>query len=163
MKNIAKRYQRDFPQILKNSYNEREFYFEATAFHRSAASLKAFVDGLFGDGAYEYVKLNTRTNDSLISPYLLCQKWIDNHDYIELKKFEKTKYFTQVLKDMSRRMGLTSVLDIEKFKDIYDMCRFEFSWANQQHSPWCAVNIKQKCSFTFSLSINIMMITDFHT
>lgn len=138
--NLANRYQRVFPNILTSVYDKHNFYFETTHTERALSSFKAFADGLFGDGAYNYVRSNTTMNDMFLSPYSLCQEWIDNHDFSKLKEFDESIIFKYALSAISKRLGLKNVLNFEQFADIYDMCRFDFSWASDKKSPWCAVS-----------------------
>lgn len=57
MKYLALNYQRIFPSVLENIYSPDKFLFQHTKRQRTEASYKAFVEGLFGENAYEHIKL----------------------------------------------------------------------------------------------------------
>lgn len=57
----------------------------------------------------------------------------------ELKKFEKTELFLNMIDDISMRLKLDFKLNKDQLKDIFDICRFEQAWDTNDLSPWCSV------------------------
>lgn len=127
---------------MENVYDQQKFLFRYTSTQRAEASFKAFAEGLFGENADRYVRSDpvAIANDTLLRPYNSCPKWDENHGKEERKKFEKTQIFTQVVSDVSSRLGFKFPLKPEQIQDIYDMCRYDLAWAVDRASPWCVVS-----------------------
>lgn len=146
MKFLAIHYQRVFPNILENIYDQQKFQFRYTQTQRTEASFKAFVEGLFGENAHRYVKVQqTPANDTLLRPYKNCPAWnkqTAKADGSERKKFEQSQIFTQLVSDVSMRLGFKFPLKIEQIEDIFDMCRYDLAWKLDVPSPWCTVCIE---------------------
>lgn len=66
LKFLAIRLQRSFPNILEKDYDPQKFYFQFTPKQRTEGSYKAFVEGLFGEGAHNNIHTPDSTNDSLL-------------------------------------------------------------------------------------------------
>lgn len=59
----------------------------------------------------------------------------------EYKKFLKSQTITQLVSDVSQRLGYKFPLKVQQVLDIYDMCRYDQAWNLESPSPWCAVCI----------------------
>lgn len=57
LKQLAKDYQRAFPELLENVYSAEKFLFRHTVEQRAQASFGGFADGLFGD-AFSTIELD---------------------------------------------------------------------------------------------------------
>lgn len=141
---MAIHYQRIFPEILENVYDQQKYLFKYTSTQRTEASFKAFVEGLFGESADRYVKADGLVNDTLLRPYKSCNEWSDQKIKKEKKKFEKTQIFSQVILDISARLGFKYALKSDQIQDIYDMCRYDLAWNLDRPSPWCVVCTRLK-------------------
>lgn len=141
---MAIHYQRIFPGILENVYDQQKFQFRHTNTQRTEASFKAFVEGLFGENAYRYVKVPQPTsNDTLLRPYDFCPTWSKvstKSADSERMKFEKSQIFTQLISDVSMRLGFKYPLKLEQINDIFEMCRYDQAWKLDVPSPWCTVS-----------------------
>lgn len=49
--------------------------------------------------------------------------------------------FLNVIDDISNRLGLSYKLDVQKVKDIFDICRYEQAWNVNATSAWCSVRM----------------------
>lgn len=145
---LAKNYQRIFPNIYPNIYNEHEFLFRYTNTDRTYDSFVGYVNGLFGKGSEAYVKDQKPIgNDTLLKPYNYCPLWIeynkgvdnpkDNTDS-ETYKFEHSQWMKTMIEEVSQRLGFKYTLEAELVNTMYDMCRFEQAWSVSQPSVWCA-------------------------
>lgn len=137
---MAIHYQRIFPDILENVYDQQKYLFKYTSTQRTEASFKAFVEGLFGESADRYVRADGLANDTLLRPYNDCKEWNEQKTKKEQKKFEKNQIFTQVISDVSARLGFKYALKIDQIHDIYDMCRYDLAWNLDRPSAWCVVS-----------------------
>lgn len=130
-----------FPELFPKHYDDKIYLFKHTNTQRTEASFKAFVDGLFGENAFEIINPDVLIfNDSLMYPYKNCPTWIKNHENLEMKKFENTKTFEKLISDVSTRLGFTTPLKLQQINDIYQMCRYTAAWFVDKPSPWCVVS-----------------------
>lgn len=131
-----------YPELFESNYTEQNYLFKHTKTQRTEASYKAFVEGLFGENSYQYVKADALGKEnSLLYPYLRCQTWKDNHKKNEMKKFGKSAIFTQLINDVSTRLGFEKSLTLEQITNIYQMCRYTVAWYIDKPSPWCSVSV----------------------
>ncbi|KAJ6641584.1 Multiple inositol polyphosphate phosphatase 1 [Pseudolycoriella hygida] len=140
---LAKNYQSSFPNVLENIYTPEKFHFRHTHSQRTEASFKAFVDGLFGEGADEHVNVLPKTNpDLLLKPYDACNAYKENEQRqagpdSEYAKFENSDIYKQTIYEVSARLGFKFSLTPKQIKSIWDMCRFDLAWNLERTSPWC--------------------------
>lgn len=147
MKVLAISYQHALPRLLENIYTPDKFLFRHTGVQRTEASFKAFVEGLFGEGASEHVQSGTVPKpDDLLKPYDNCPAWKNNdpdsssNPDSELHKFMESDMYKKMLSDVSIRLGFKFPLTAAQVNSIWDLCRFEQSWFIGKLSPWCAVS-----------------------
>ncbi|XP_055322266.1 multiple inositol polyphosphate phosphatase 1-like [Sitodiplosis mosellana] len=142
LKFMAIRYQRVFPNILENIYDKNKFLFRYTNTQRTEASYKAFVEGLFGPNAHEHIQVQPPpTNDTLLRPYDYCAPHDmskSKGDGTEYKKFVKSQTMTQLVSDVSSRLGYKYPLKLQQVMDMFEMCRFDQAWNIGSPSAWCA-------------------------
>lgn len=66
MRDLAIVYKNAFPSLIGSAYSPDKFLFQHTNYQRTEGSYKAFVEGLFGEGAY-----NSFSIDPLPKPSML--------------------------------------------------------------------------------------------
>lgn len=66
LKFLAINYNDIFPTILENIYAQEKFLFRHTKTQRTEASYKAFVDGLFGENAYNHITLPAQPDQDML-------------------------------------------------------------------------------------------------
>ncbi|XP_055295864.1 multiple inositol polyphosphate phosphatase 1-like [Sitodiplosis mosellana] len=141
IKTIAKRYKQLFPNIFEDTYDEEKFSFRYTDVHRTEASYRAFVEGLFGLDAHEYIHVPPhQENIKLLKPYKFCptdEEEITGKDS-EYRKYLKSKTISQLVMDVSKRLGFECPLKMRQVLSMYDMCVYEQAWNLSDSSPWCA-------------------------
>ncbi|XP_055621311.1 multiple inositol polyphosphate phosphatase 1 isoform X2 [Toxorhynchites rutilus septentrionalis] len=150
LKFLAKREQDRFYDVFTGNYEREHYLFRHTKSQRTEASFKAFVEGLFGDGAYNSIEPEPEPNDdTLLKPYEFCPAYDANKDKnnlpdSELNKFLKSPLFVQTLADISMRLGFRYNLSTDQVEAMWNGCRFEQAWHLQQLSPWCSVFTKEQ-------------------
>lgn len=145
LKYLAINYQRIFPNLLENIYAPEKFLFRHTKRQRTEASYKAFVEGLFGDKAYDHIQVPQMPDqDMFLRPYDMCQAWKENSKIdksspdSEQSKFEESQQFHKMIGDVSQRLGFKFALKTKQIKNMWDMCRYDQSWTLDRPSAWCA-------------------------
>lgn len=97
--------------------------------------------GLFGPNAHETINVPPPpANDTLLKPYSICpphKKYDPTGDGTEYAKFVKSRTITQLLSDVSQRLGYKFPMKLEQVLDMFDMCRYDQAWALEKPSPWC--------------------------
>lgn len=66
MRDLAIVYKQAFPTLIENTYSPEKFLFRHTDFQRTEGSYKAFVEGLFGVGAYNTFTIDPPQNPSML-------------------------------------------------------------------------------------------------
>lgn len=66
LRQLAIRYQLAFPNLLENIYSSQKFQFKYTDSDRTNDSLKGFLEGLFGDQAYNHISTPVPTEEDLL-------------------------------------------------------------------------------------------------
>lgn len=81
-----------------------------------------------------------------LQPYKTCDAFLAQQDklkdsFSEKKKFERSKTFKMVIKQVSKRLGFTEDhLKKKQIIDMFDMCRYEQAWDLNVTSIWCSVS-----------------------
>lgn len=78
-------------------------------------------------------------------PYKECAAFIEQQESLdesdsELSKFEESKTFQSVIKEVSRRLGFQKKLKTSDIMNMYDMCRYEQAWQQNATCIWCMVS-----------------------
>jgi len=149
MRDLGIVYKLVFPDLIGNSYSSDKFLFRHTDYQRTEGSYKAFVEGLFGEGAYNSFTIDPPQNPSMIlNPHDQCPAYKENIEVqngpdTEMTKFRNLEIFRKLRRDVSVRIGyaippFTPIPDLLVL-NIYEMCRFEKAWFPDKPSGWCAI------------------------
>uniref|UniRef100_A0A1B6KA08 Multiple inositol polyphosphate phosphatase 1 n=2 Tax=Graphocephala atropunctata TaxID=36148 RepID=A0A1B6KA08_9HEMI len=134
---LGQRFRSYFPELLNSSYSPDKFIFRHTNTNRTAESAKYFAKGVFGS-TFDTPLPPAFSKDRLIQPYKICDAWQNlTKSKGEQKQFLETQFISQVIANVSSRLGLNISLDV--MLDMYDGCRYQASWNVTATSPWCAV------------------------
>lgn len=151
LKFLALNYQSAYPRLLENIYSPPKFRFRYTTSDRTNASLKGFLEGLFGDHAYDHISAPAPLEkDMLLKPYEECAFWKKNQaknkddDDSEANKFEEGPQYQKMIDDVSKRLGFKLTLSKKQVKLIYDMCRYDQAWSLDRPSAWCTAFTKSQ-------------------
>ncbi|XP_019773092.2 multiple inositol polyphosphate phosphatase 1 [Dendroctonus ponderosae] len=148
LKLLARRYKTKFPQLLNQPYNEQNYYFQYTQTDRTHDSYQAYIEGLF-DRDFFKVHANTYGNDMLLKAYRNCKEWHEKSDKNpetsqEYRAFLESEDYQKMARQVLRRLGFRSELNVSVIQDIYDMCRFNKAWQVDQPSAWCVAFTKSQ-------------------
>lgn len=145
LKYLAKRLKKRFPAVLSERYRMKQYLFHYTSTQRTEASFRAFVDGLFGNGANNYINAEPETyRNTMLRSYKFCPAYDQNkkrikHPDSESSKFLRSRLYLQTLSDISTQLGFNTTLSSDQFKAMWDACRFEQAWYPKHSSTWCSV------------------------
>lgn len=144
---IAYNYKRYLPSLFGKPYDIKHFHFRHTNTERTRSSFRAFVNELFGDSAHTEIVAEAPINhhDVLLKGYANCPLWREQKKKLkrsdsEARKFEHSKAFQKLIRDIDSRLGFNGTLEVKQIKDIYDMCRYEQAWQTNRTSAWCSVS-----------------------
>ncbi|XP_037906261.1 multiple inositol polyphosphate phosphatase 1-like [Hermetia illucens] len=107
--------------------------------------MKAFIEGLFGPGAYNAISQPARPeNDSFLVPVKNCPSWSAVLNNLKAPDSAPSKFLTsplvaQMLDDVGKRLGFDKPLTFKRAQLIYNMCAYEKAWFLDKPSPWCSV------------------------
>lgn len=141
MIDLAERYQSRFPSLMPEVYDNQTYKFKYTATQRTEQSAKNFATGLFGrQNSHKVQYLKAEHRDPILRFYKGCQRWrleVDKNPdaQIEKEKFVRSKIYTKMLQDVSKRIG--HQIDYETASLMYMLCKFETAWNVDAESPWC--------------------------
>ncbi|XP_034942314.1 multiple inositol polyphosphate phosphatase 1-like isoform X3 [Chelonus insularis] len=147
---LARRLQYSFPELLQPQFYDitsQNYMFRSTGSPRTQATLNSFVEGLFGDrNALRNLEF---LNEPFIKSLKNCSVWLNGDDVDpnlleERVKFTTSFEFINLIQNVSHRLGFKYNLSSEAIYMMYDMCRFDKSWAVNKISPWCAVFNKEE-------------------
>lgn len=147
MQNIARRFQQFFPTVLPNVYSQKQYLFRHVSYQRSQASMRAFSDGLFGEGFYPNVTFEpVPERDWFMRPIDFCPAFRNEvANQTQQAAFEKGPEVEQMLLEVNRRLGFSGAhsLGLDKILIMWEWCRFETA-SNYElstvspDSTWCA-------------------------
>ncbi|XP_015111808.1 multiple inositol polyphosphate phosphatase 1 [Diachasma alloeum] len=133
-----------FPQLFPRTQGDisQDYVFRATKSMRSQASMRAFMEGLLSRSVPTPPPFYG--NDTLLKAYQYCPRWKDGdendpHYGKELADFLRGHEFSDLIRNVSSRLGFQYQLSADKIRSMYDMCRYEKAWAVEKLSPWCAI------------------------
>ncbi|KAG6442773.1 multiple inositol polyphosphate phosphatase 1 [Manduca sexta] len=142
---LAERMQNRFPGAIKRKYNNATFLFRYTATQRAQQSARYFANGLFDKKDSQDVIFSPATKvDTVLRFYQHCDKWQKQvkknpNTYTEQILFGVSDEMNKTLERVSNRLGLSSVLSLDKVILMYKTCGYETSWSKHLASPWCSV------------------------
>lgn len=150
MRNIAKRFQQMFPDILTETYSSDRYHFRHTDTERTNASIRAFASGLFGlSGSQNVVYEDVPERDWFMRPFDFCPEFredVENYDAHE-EAFIQGPEIQEMLGDVNRKLGFhgTNRLNFDTVFVMWEWCRYEigstFEFSDSEiggDSVWCA-------------------------
>ncbi|XP_064609060.1 multiple inositol polyphosphate phosphatase 1-like isoform X2 [Liolophura sinensis] len=143
MKEIARKYQNLFPDLLKAPYDKDKFLFQSSYMERNILSAKAFANGLFGNEEVE-VSHNPKGQDSLLQFYKNCHKASQTrkNPMPERTKFIQGHINQVTIPAIETFLGFAKgSLTFDHIDAMYKMCVFDH--VVYDDSPWCAVFSRQ--------------------
>ncbi|KAL0272173.1 UNVERIFIED_CONTAM: hypothetical protein PYX00_005253 [Menopon gallinae] len=144
---LAERYQKRFPEILPENYQNLTYQFRYTATQRTEESKRYFTIGLFDRKVARHVwSPDPIDKDPLLRFYKRCSKWKrevkhNSKSAVEKEKFLATDNMKNVISTVSRRLGFYRNLTV--VFTMYNACSFESAWSYYHKSPWCYVFSKE--------------------
>lgn len=105
-------------------------------------SFEAFVTGLFGQFSPQFISASE--NDSVLHPYESCPLWKHSNNLLRKLDAEPWRFlidYTNLIEEVSRRLGFTEPLKSEKIEDMFDMCSYDTAFYHGNASAWCSVRI----------------------
>ncbi|XP_063995033.1 multiple inositol polyphosphate phosphatase 1-like [Diachasmimorpha longicaudata] len=143
---LAAKIRTAFPTLFPWNQGDisQDYVFRATQSQRSQSTMRAFMEGLFSGSRSIPTPPPFYGNDTLLKAYQYCPRWKDGnendpHYGKELTDFLKGQEFSNVIQNVSSRLGFQYPLSADKIRSMYDMCRYDKVWAVEKLSPWCAV------------------------
>lgn len=150
---LAKRMRSKFP-ILNDAAGfspeqiQNHFAFRSTNTPRTKDSAEAFLEGLFGGRSSSVHIPPPQDNDPLIKSYGNCSTWekeVDSEtNKREVTLFEEGPLMKGIIASISKRLGFSYNLTLEKVDMMYEMCRYEKAWHLQTLPAWCAAFSKRE-------------------
>lgn len=115
-----------------------------TLTQRTEASFRAFAEGLFGENAYDKIKLPPiPEREILLKPYNYCDAWKQEGKTFEHDKFVASSIYQNLIEDVSARLGFSrngkDPLTDKQIEYMWNMCRYEQAWVLKKPSAWCSV------------------------
>lgn len=141
VKELAERYQRYFPTLLPRQYTPQNFIFRHTDRQRTQATVRAFADGLFGEGAWQGVNIQAPPNpDPLLRPHDDCPAYTQaSNTEVVRGQWQNSAEFQTTLTQINDKLGLTGGqrLSARQTRTMWEICQFEQLWYPQQLPPFC--------------------------
>lgn len=150
MKNIAKRFQQVFPDILTKTYTPARFHFRHAGTPRTNTSIRAFARGLFGEASENVIYEPVPEEDWFLRPFEFCPAYSEETvDWARQRNAfrEEGPEIQEMIQQINRKLGFHSSNQMN-FTQIFIMlnwCRFKiaatFETSDSEtgpHSPWCA-------------------------
>jgi len=150
LRNISRRFQQLFPNILTETYSPTRFHFRHTGTSRTNTSIRAFASGLFGEvGAESVVYEPVPDVDFLLRPFSHCPAYDE-----ELLGWERERFGLQegpevqeMLEQVNRKIGFhgSNQLNFLQVMSMWEWCHIDvslrFEASNTEtgpDNPWCA-------------------------
>ncbi|KAG5672851.1 hypothetical protein PVAND_002940 [Polypedilum vanderplanki] len=123
LRGIAQRFQKAFPNILPKTYNTSEFLIRFTDRQRTQASLDAFAEDLFDEGAHNDIFFEpVPAVDRLLRPHDDCPLYDEvSSNLVEQEAFEEGPDFQQILEQVNKNLDFSDQINfqVEKFARYY--------------------------------------------
>lgn len=139
---LAQRYQAAFPSILPSTYSPNDYFFRTTGAHRTARSLHAFSDGLFGVDGHEQVQFeDVPEQDHVLSPYVNCPLY---QQIIAIRQeqngFREGPEYAEMSSQISAKLGFhgSHALRNSEVEMLFLICKYEQIFDLNSTSPFCA-------------------------
>ena len=129
MQNIGRRYQQFFPTLFPGNYSREWYLFRNSNTRQTHASIRGFVDGLFGDGGFEDVEFEEIPEiDFFLGSIFFCPAFIEETATLaEREAFGEGPEVEQLLDEVNRRLGFrgSNQLSFNTIWIMWEWCRFE--------------------------------------
>lgn len=140
-KELAQRYQTYFPTLLPRAYTPNHYRFRHTNRQRTQATVRAFADGLFGEGAYQNVQMPSPPNpDFLLRPDNDCPAFtVAENTQVVRDQWQNSAEFQATLTRINDKLGLEGGqrLTARQTRTMWEICQFEQLWFSNQDAPFC--------------------------
>lgn len=140
IKNIAKRYQIRYPNLLPANYDRNKVKFRHSDRQRTQASIKAFADGLY-NGNFKQISVEKIAKpDTFLRPQdcplLRDPKRIDDS---ERDAWMNGDEFKTMIKQVNDKLGLIGDerLNAKQIQTMWAICGYENLWNSSIPSPFC--------------------------
>ena len=141
IKDIANRFRVEFPTLLNVHYDKNRFLFRHTDRQRTQASVRAFADGLWGDGFYTNVTFTEPSvPDNLLRPHDNCPLYDDaTETIIELDRWQNSTEYQNTLTRINDKLGLVGdqSLSNREILTMLSICQFEQMCHPNIDAPFC--------------------------
>lgn len=149
MQNIGRRYREFFPTLLPENYDRDWYLFLNADSPQTHASIRGFVDGVFGEGRWSGVYFEPiPVNDWFLRPINFCPAFVEETaNPREQAAFREGPEIRQMLIEINRRLGFQSEnqLGFATVLTMWEWCRFELASTFEisdsplgEDSAWCA-------------------------
>lgn len=143
MISIARRYQQAFPTLLPSVYNPARFTFRHTDRQRTQATVRAFMDGIFGFNGHQQVFVEpVPSPDRLLRPHDDCPLYDANSDNtVQRAAWQNGAQFQLMMSQVNDKLGLlgNQRLSARQTRTIWEICQFEQLWDMTAPAPFCGV------------------------
>ena len=141
---MGERFQKRFPDLLTEQYDNSTYKFKFTATERTEKSAKSFATGLFGRENLRQIWYHEPLHrDPILRFYKLCNKWRKNvkknpATFVEIQRLAETNGAREMLTRFREKTGIPD-LKFQHVQVIYETCAFETAWWKRKMSPWCTL------------------------
>lgn len=143
MKGIAQRYQAAYPTLLPTNYNPAFYTVRHTDRQRTQATVRAFLDGVFGHNGYQKVFVEpVPSPDNLLRPHDGCPLYDAASDNtVQRAAWQNGNEFQTMLTQVNDKLGLlgNQRLSARQSRTIWEICNFEQLWDSSARAPFCGV------------------------
>lgn len=150
LRNISRRFQQLFPNILTETYSATHFHFRHTGTSRTNTSIRAFAVGLFGEvGAENVVYEPVPELDWFLNPLIHCPAFDE-----EISDWERERLglregpeVQEMVEQVNRKLGFhgSNQLSFVQVISMWNWCHIDvglrFEASNSEtgpNNPWCA-------------------------
>lgn len=148
VQNIARRYQQFFPTLLPATHNPNWYHIEHSSFLSASLSVRGFVDGLFGDGAWASIEFPPIPSfEWFLRAPTNCPAYSEFQSRRERDAWAQGPEVQQMVLEVNRRLGFTgtNLLSFDQIFAMYDWCRWETASTFEissspigENATWCA-------------------------
>lgn len=150
MRNISRRFQQAFPDMLTSTYTPARYHFRHISDSRSNVTIRAFAAGLFGEaGAENVIYEPIPERDWFLRPLQFCPLFNEeSSDYNrERWAFGDGPEMQEMIQQVNEKLGFrgSDQLTLDQTVDMWMWCRFKvgttFETSNSDigaNSTWCA-------------------------
>lgn len=110
---------------------------------------------------FQYPCINSRTifYRNVAQPWTFCQPSYGSSSKREMDTFKESIYYKELISNVTRRLGMKSMLKPKQISMMWDECRYQQDFHLESFSPWCAVSVNSlKCLILFFVSISNLII-----